>query len=51
MHVVIVVQVDAKTVGLLADRVLDIVAVEAAQIQPVPQVRARSGRRISCPAW
>ena len=38
MHVVIVVQVDAKTVGLLADRVLDIVAVEAAQIQPVPQV-------------
>src|SRR5579863_3870276 len=38
MHVVIVVQVDAKTVGLLADRVLDIVAVDASQIQPVPQV-------------
>jgi purine-binding chemotaxis protein CheW len=38
MHVVIVVQVDAKTVGLLADRVLDIVAVEASRVQPVPQV-------------
>jgi purine-binding chemotaxis protein CheW len=38
MHVVIVVQVDTKTVGLLADRVLDIVAVERSQIQPVPQV-------------
>jgi purine-binding chemotaxis protein CheW len=38
MHVVIVVQVDAKTVGLMADRVLDIVAVAASQVQPVPQV-------------
>jgi len=37
-HVVIVVQVGIKTVGLLADQVLDIIAVEAAQIQPVPQV-------------
>jgi purine-binding chemotaxis protein CheW len=43
MHVVIVVQVDAKTVGLLADRVLDIVAVDASKIQPVPQV-SRSAR-------
>ena len=38
VHVVIVVQIDNKTVGLLADRVLDIISVEAAQIQPVPQV-------------
>jgi purine-binding chemotaxis protein CheW len=38
MHVVIVVHVGIKTVGLLADRVLDIVAVDASQIQPVPQV-------------
>jgi purine-binding chemotaxis protein CheW len=38
MHIVIVVQVDNKTVGLLADRVLDIVSVETAQIQPVPHV-------------
>jgi purine-binding chemotaxis protein CheW len=38
MHVVIVVQVDSKTVGLLADQVLDIVSVEGSRIQPVPQV-------------
>jgi purine-binding chemotaxis protein CheW len=38
MHVVIVVQVDNKTVGLLADQVLDIVSVEGSRIQPVPQV-------------
>jgi purine-binding chemotaxis protein CheW len=38
MHIVIVVQIDAKTVGLLADRVLDIIAVDGSQIQPVPQV-------------
>ena len=38
VHVVIVVQVDNKTVGLLADQVLDIVSVEASRIQPVPQV-------------
>jgi purine-binding chemotaxis protein CheW len=38
MHIVIVVQVGQKTVGLLADRVLDIISVENARIQPVPQV-------------
>lgn len=38
LHVVIVVQVDDRTVGLLADRVLDIVSFEAAQRQPVPNV-------------
>jgi len=38
MHVIIVVQVDTTTVGLLADRVLDIISVEASTIQPVPQV-------------
>jgi purine-binding chemotaxis protein CheW len=37
-HVFIVVQIDAKTVGLLADRVLDIISVDAAEIQPVPRV-------------
>ena len=43
IHVVIMAQVDGKIVGLLADRVLDIISVEASQIQPVPQV-SRSGR-------
>jgi purine-binding chemotaxis protein CheW len=38
VHVVIVVHVDGRTFGLLADRVLDIISVEASQIQPVPQV-------------
>jgi purine-binding chemotaxis protein CheW len=38
LHIVIVVRIDDKHVGLLADRVLDIVAVDAAQIQPVPRV-------------
>jgi purine-binding chemotaxis protein CheW len=42
VHVVIVVQVDNKTIGLLADRVLDIVSVEASRIQPVPQVSRAS---------
>jgi purine-binding chemotaxis protein CheW len=42
VHVVIVVQVGNKTIGLLADRVLDIVSVEASRIQPVPQVSRAS---------
>jgi len=42
-HVVIVVQVEQRLVGLLADRVLDILAFDAGQVQPVPQI-ARSSR-------
>ena len=42
VHIIIVVQVGAKTVGVLADRVLDIVAVNTSQIQPVPQVSRNS---------
>jgi purine-binding chemotaxis protein CheW len=38
LHVVIVVQVDFRLIGLLADRVLDILAFEASQVQAVPQV-------------
>jgi purine-binding chemotaxis protein CheW len=37
-HVVIVVQIGASLVGLLADRVLDIVGFGAAKVQPVPQI-------------
>src|SRR6267142_2631945 len=43
LHVVIVVQVGARLIGLLADRVLDILSFEANQVQPVPQI-ARSSR-------
>ena len=38
MHVVIVVQIGSRQVGLLADRVLDIVSFDATQVQPVPRV-------------
>jgi len=38
LHIVIIVQVAAKPVGLLADRVLDIVSLDETQIQPVPRI-------------
>jgi purine-binding chemotaxis protein CheW len=43
LHIVIVVQVEQRLIGLLADRVLDILSFEANQVQPVPQV-GRSSR-------
>jgi purine-binding chemotaxis protein CheW len=43
LHIVIVVQIGSRQIGLLADRVLDIVDVEASKIQPVPRV-ARASR-------
>src|SRR5216683_4509981 len=43
LHIVIVVQVEARLIGLLADRVLDILSFEATQVQPVPQI-AQSSR-------
>jgi purine-binding chemotaxis protein CheW len=38
LHIVIIVQIGARQVGLLADRVLDIVSQDASQIQPVPKI-------------
>src|SRR5882672_10998995 len=38
LHIVIVVQIGARHVGLLADRVLDIVGINASKIQPVPRI-------------
>jgi purine-binding chemotaxis protein CheW len=43
LHVVIIVQVKSRLIGLLADRVLDILSFEASQVQPVPRI-ARSSR-------
>lgn len=43
LHIAIIVQIAAKPIGLLADRVLDIVSLDAAQIKPVPRV-AQSNR-------
>jgi purine-binding chemotaxis protein CheW len=38
LHVVIIVQIGEQLVGLLADRVLDIVSFDPAKIKPVPKV-------------
>jgi purine-binding chemotaxis protein CheW len=38
LHVVIIVQIDQQLVGLLADRVLDIVSFDPAKIKTVPKV-------------
>jgi purine-binding chemotaxis protein CheW len=38
LHIVIIVQAGSRQVGLLADRVLDIVAFESSQVRPVPRV-------------
>ena len=40
LHIMIIVQVEGRQVGLLADRVLDIVSFETNKIQPVPKVSA-----------
>jgi purine-binding chemotaxis protein CheW len=37
MHIVIIVEIASKHVGLLADRVLDIVSLDASQVKPVPR--------------
>src|SRR6202158_3112818 len=42
LHVVIVVQLGPRMVGLLADRVLDIISFEASQVQAVPRVSRAS---------
>src|ERR1700761_3276892 len=38
LHIVIIVQIASKAVGLLADRVLDIVSLDQSQVKPVPRV-------------
>lgn len=38
LHIVIIVQIAGKPIGLLADRVLDIVSLDESQIKPVPRV-------------
>jgi purine-binding chemotaxis protein CheW len=38
LHIVIIVQIASKPIGLLADRVLDIVSLDESQIQPVPRI-------------
>jgi purine-binding chemotaxis protein CheW len=38
IHIAIIVEIEGAQVGLLADRVLDIVSVDPNEVQPVPQV-------------
>lgn len=45
LHIVIIVQIATRQVGLLADRVLDIVSFEASQVQPVPRIA--NGSRVN----
>jgi purine-binding chemotaxis protein CheW len=45
LHIVIIVQIASRQVGLLADRVLDIVSFETTQVQPVPRVA--NGARVN----
>ena len=45
LHIVIIVQICEKPVGLLADRVLDIVSLDVSQIKPVPRVA--QGQRLN----
>lgn len=42
IHIVIIVQIESRLVGLLADRVLDIVSFSQAQVQPVPRIAQAS---------
>ena len=42
LHIVIIVQIASKPIGLLADRVLDIVSLDDTQIQPVPRIAQAS---------
>jgi purine-binding chemotaxis protein CheW len=37
-HIVMIVQIEQRLVGLLADRVLDIVSIDDSKIQPVPKI-------------
>ena len=45
LHIVIVVQIEGRTVGLLGDRVLDIVSLDAAEIKPVPRIAQSKKQR------
>jgi len=42
IHIVIIVQIGPRLIGLLADRVLDIVSLDASKIQPVPRISQSS---------
>ena len=44
LHIMIIVQIDGRQIGLIGDRVLDIVSVEMGKIQQVPRTSAGAAR-------
>ena len=44
LHIMIIVQIEGRQIGLIGDRVLDIVSVEAGEIQEVPRTSAGAAR-------
>ncbi len=46
MHVVVIIQNQARTAGLLVDAVSDIVTVETSRIRPVPEIGAAAPERL-----
>ena len=48
-HIIIIVHVEGRQMGLLADRVLDIVSFEKDAMQPVPNVARAPRKRIFSP--
>jgi purine-binding chemotaxis protein CheW len=44
-HIIIIVQVEGRQIGLLADKVLDIISFDRAEAQPVPSVARSSEAR------
>jgi purine-binding chemotaxis protein CheW len=48
LHIVIVVQIATKAVGLLADRVLDIVSLDGVEVKPVPKVAQSQRANFLC---
>src|ERR1700730_13981326 len=48
LHIVIVVQIATKAVGLLADRVLDIVSLHGVEVKPVPKVAQSQRANFLC---
>ena len=51
LHIVIIVQIGGRQVGLIGDRVLDIVSVDAVADPEGAAHRPWRSRPTSCPAW
>ncbi len=50
LHIMIIVQIGGRQIGLIGDRVLDIVSIDSGQIQQVPRASGVGAKRFS-PVW